>query len=65
METQEMREVRREDKTKEEKAKVTKYLFPVASLGTRFLPVTKEIAKEMLPLVNRRTSFWLYRQKLM
>ncbi len=28
-------------------------LFPVAGLGTRFLPVTKEIAKEMLPLVNR------------
>jgi UTP--glucose-1-phosphate uridylyltransferase len=25
----------------------------VAGLGTRFLPVTKEIAKEMLPLVNR------------
>ena len=48
-----MREVRREDKTKEEKAKVTKCLFPVAGLGTRFLPVTKEIAKEMLPLVNR------------
>ena len=32
---------------------VTKCLFPVAGLGTRFLPVTKEIAKEMLPLVNR------------
>ena len=35
------------------KAEVTKCLFPVAGLGTRFLPVTKEIAKEMLPLVNR------------
>ena len=32
---------------------MTKCLFPVAGLGTRFLPVTKEIAKEMLPLVNR------------
>lgn len=32
---------------------VSKCLFPVAGLGTRFLPVTKEIAKEMLPLVNR------------
>ena len=32
---------------------VQKCLFPVAGLGTRFLPVTKEIAKEMLPLVNR------------
>ncbi|MDR1874053.1 MAG: UTP--glucose-1-phosphate uridylyltransferase GalU [Synergistaceae bacterium] len=34
-------------------AVVTKCLFPVAGLGTRFLPVTKEIAKEMLPLVDR------------
>jgi UTP--glucose-1-phosphate uridylyltransferase len=34
-------------------ASVTKCLFPVAGLGTRFLPITKEIAKEMLPLVNR------------
>ena len=33
--------------------KVKKCVFPVAGLGTRFLPVTKEIAKEMLPLVNR------------
>ena len=32
---------------------VKRCLFPVAGLGTRFLPVTKEIAKEMLPLVNR------------
>lgn len=32
---------------------MTKCLFPVAGLGTRFLPVTKELAKEMLPLVNR------------
>ena len=35
------------------KSNVKKCLFPVAGLGTRFLPVTKEIAKEMLPLVNR------------
>ena len=35
------------------RARVTKCLFPVAGLGTRFLPVTKELAKEMLPLVNR------------
>ena len=32
---------------------ITKCLFPVAGLGTRFLPATKEIAKEMLPLVDR------------
>ena len=34
-------------------ASITKCLFPVAGLGTRFLPATKEIAKEMLPLVDR------------
>lgn len=28
-------------------------LFPVAGLGTRFLPATKEIPKEMLPLLDR------------
>ncbi|WP_274372438.1 MULTISPECIES: UTP--glucose-1-phosphate uridylyltransferase GalU [Synergistales] len=28
-------------------------LFPVAGLGTRFLPATKEIPKEMIPLVDR------------
>ena len=33
--------------------KVTKSLFPVAGLGTRFLPATKETPKEMLPLIDR------------
>lgn len=32
---------------------IRKCLFPVAGLGTRFLPATKEIAKEMLPLLDR------------
>lgn len=32
---------------------VTKCLFPVAGMGTRFLPATKEIPKEMLPLIDR------------
>lgn len=33
--------------------KVTKAIFPVAGFGTRFLPATKSIPKEMLPLVDR------------
>ena len=33
--------------------KVTKALFPVAGLGTRFLPVTKASPKEMLPIVDK------------
>ncbi|MCF0248295.1 MAG: UTP--glucose-1-phosphate uridylyltransferase [Synergistes sp.] len=32
---------------------VRRALFPVAGLGTRFLPATKNIPKEMLPLVDR------------
>jgi UTP--glucose-1-phosphate uridylyltransferase len=33
--------------------KVTKAIFPVAGLGTRFLPATKAIPKEMLPIVDK------------
>jgi len=32
---------------------VRKAVFPVAGMGTRFLPATKSIPKEMLPLVDR------------
>jgi len=32
---------------------IRKAVFPVAGLGTRFLPATKEIPKEMLPLIDR------------
>ena len=35
------------------KRKVTKAIFPVAGLGTRFLPATKSIPKEIMPLVDR------------
>jgi UTP--glucose-1-phosphate uridylyltransferase len=34
---------------------VTKAVIPVAGLGTRFLPATKSIPKEMLPVVDRPT----------
>ncbi|MBI2132329.1 MAG: hypothetical protein HYT99_05875, partial [Candidatus Tectomicrobia bacterium] len=33
-------------------SKVRKAVFPVAGLGTRFLPATKVIPKEMLPIVD-------------
>ena len=33
--------------------KVTKAVFPVAGFGTRFLPATKSVPKEILPLVDR------------
>jgi UTP--glucose-1-phosphate uridylyltransferase len=33
--------------------KVTKAVFPVAGMGTRFLPATKASAKEMMPVVDK------------
>ena len=33
--------------------RITKAVFPVAGLGTRFLPATKASPKEMLPIVDK------------
>ncbi len=33
--------------------RIRKVVFPVAGLGTRFLPATKTVPKEMLPIVDR------------
>ncbi|WP_114288079.1 UTP--glucose-1-phosphate uridylyltransferase [Candidatus Halocynthiibacter alkanivorans] len=33
--------------------RIRKAVFPVAGLGTRFLPATKSVPKEMLPLLDR------------
>src|ERR1700674_3475941 len=33
--------------------KVTKCVFPVAGMGSRFLPATKASPKEMLPVVDK------------
>ena len=35
------------------RARIRKAVFPVAGLGTRFLPATKTVPKEMLPIVDR------------
>ena len=32
---------------------IRKCLFPAAGYGTRFLPATKSMPKEMLPIVNK------------
>lgn len=37
---------------------VRKVVFPVAGLGTRFLPATKAVPKEMLPVVDRPLIQW-------
>lgn len=36
-------------------AKITKAVIPAAGLGTRFLPATKAVPKEMLPIVDKPT----------
>ena len=33
--------------------KIRKVVFPVAGMGTRFLPATKANPKEMLPVVDK------------
>ena len=33
--------------------RVRKAIFPVGGLGTRFLPATKSMPKEMLPIVDK------------
>lgn len=33
--------------------KVRKAVFPVAGLGTRFLPATKAMPKELLPIIDK------------
>lgn len=41
------------DKGKVMKHRVTKAIFPVAGMGTRFLPATKSIPKEIMTLVDQ------------
>ena len=35
--------------------KIRKAIIPAAGLGTRFLPATKALPKEMLPIVDKTT----------
>ena len=39
--------------------KITKIVLPVAGLGTRFLPQTKYLAKEMFPVLNTPIMHYL------
>ena len=38
--------------------RIKKAVFPIAGFGTRFLPITKSIPKEMLPIVNKPLISW-------
>ncbi|MFC4652308.1 UTP--glucose-1-phosphate uridylyltransferase GalU [Lactococcus nasutitermitis] len=48
----------------DEKKKVRKAVIPAAGLGTRFLPATKAIAKEMLPIVDKPTIQFIVEEAL-
>ena len=37
---------------------IKKAIFPIAGLGTRFLPATKSIPKEMLTVLDRPVIEW-------
>jgi UTP--glucose-1-phosphate uridylyltransferase len=39
--------------------RIKKAIIPAAGLGTRFLPATKTIPKEMLPIVDRPTALYI------
>ena len=41
--------------------RVRKAIIPAAGLGTRFLPATKALAKEMLPIVDKPTIQFIVR----
>ena len=43
----------KDKKVDDKKVMLKKCLFPVAGYGTRFLPATKSMPKEMLPIVNK------------
>ncbi len=42
--------------------KIKKAIIPVAGLGTRFLPYTKTIPKEMLPILNVPSIYYIIKE---
>ena len=40
------------------KHSISKVIFPIAGLGTRFLPATKSVPKEMLTILDRPIIEW-------
>lgn len=43
---------------------ITKVVIPAAGLGTRFLPITKSLPKEMLPLMNKPALQYIVQEAL-
>ena len=44
--------------------KVRKAVIPAAGLGTRFLPATKAVPKEMIPIVDKPTLQYIVEEAL-
>jgi UTP--glucose-1-phosphate uridylyltransferase len=47
------------------RVKVRKAVIPAAGLGTRFLPATKALAKEMLPIVDKPTIQFIVEEAIL
>lgn len=45
--------------------KIKKCIIPIAGKGTRFLPITKTVSKEMLPIINEPTILLLAKECLL
>lgn len=43
---------------------ITKAIFPIAGLGTRFLPLSKAVPKELLPLVDKPAIEYLLKEAM-
>lgn len=44
--------------------KIKKAVIPAAGFGTRFLPITKSLSKEMLPLVDRPSIYYVVEEAI-
>jgi UTP--glucose-1-phosphate uridylyltransferase len=44
--------------------KITKAVIPAAGLGTRFLPVTKAMPKEMLPIIDTPAIHYVVKEAI-
>ncbi len=42
--------------------KIKKAVIPIAGMGTRFLPITKSVPKEMLPIVDKPTLHYIVKE---
>lgn len=46
------------------RTKIRKAVIPVAGLGTRFLPVTKTVPKELLPIVDKPILLFIFEEAM-